>query len=184
MIVLGSPRAKGNSASLALRVADGVRKAGGTAQLLRLHGMDIRPCRACDTCQKKKNFRCVQNDQMRDVYPALRQSSALVIASPVYWFTISGQTKIFIDRLYAFIGPEGHGMEGKKVGIILTYQDADPLVSGAVNALRAFEDSFRFMKAPVAGMVYGTANAPGEIRKNRALMKKAFELGVSIAGPD
>jgi multimeric flavodoxin WrbA len=121
---------------------------------------------------------------MRDVYPALRESAAVVIASPVYWFTMAAQTKIFIDRLYAFIGPEGHGMEGKQIGIVLTYQDADPFSSGAVNALRAFQDSFRWMKAPIAGMVYGSANIPGEITKNRAVMKKAFELGVKVASPD
>ncbi|HVO39480.1 MAG TPA: flavodoxin family protein [Spirochaetia bacterium] len=180
LIVLGSPRARGNSATLGERVAAGVRTAGGNAELIRLHGMDLRPCRACDACQRNKDYRCVQRDGMRDVYHRLQEADALVIASPVYWFTMSAQTKLFMDRLYAFIGPQGHGMAGKKVGVVLTYQDADPLASGAVNAIYALRDAFGFMKAPLAGTVYGSANAAGEVRKNKALMDRAFELGRNI----
>lgn len=181
LVVLGSPRSKGNSAALAERVAQGIRKAGGQPQILRLHTMDVHPCRACDSCQRKKDFSCVQKDGMRSVYPALREAEALVIASPVYWFTMAAQTKIFMDRLYAFIGPDGHGMAGKRVGIVLTYMDTDPFTSGAVNALRSFQDSFAYMNAPITGMVYGSAGAPGEIRGNKAVMDQAFELGVKIA---
>jgi multimeric flavodoxin WrbA len=181
LIVLGSPRARGNSATLGERVAQGVRKAGGAPETIRLHGMDLRPCRACDACQRNKNFTCVQRDAMRGIYPRLREADALVIASPVYWFTMSAQTKLFMDRLYAFIGPDGHGMAGKRIGVVLTYQDVDPLASGAVNAIYAFRDAFGFMKAPIEGMVYGSANAAGEVRKNKALMSQAFELGMKIA---
>ena len=183
VIVLGSPRSKGNSTILGSRVAAGVRAAGGTVTVVRLHGMDLRPCRACNACQRRKNFSCAQDDQMKTVYPLLREATAVVIASPVYWFTMAAQTKLFMDRLYAFTGPDGHGMQGKQVGVILTYQDTDPFSSGAVNALRAFQDSFRFMKAPIAGMVYGSADAAGEIRRNRPLLKKAYELGVRMATP-
>lgn len=181
VVVLGSPRAKGNSTTLGLRVAQGVKKAGGSADVVRLHEMDLRPCRACDACRKKMNYTCVQNDRMRDVYPLLRQADAVVIASPVYWFTMAAQTKIFMDRLYAFTGAEGWGLKGKQIGIVLTYQDADPFGSGAVNALRAFQDAFAFMEAPIAGMVYGSADKPGDILRNKAVLKQAYELGVSLA---
>ena len=180
LIVLGSPRARGNSATLGERVAAGVRAAGGAAESIRLHGMDLRPCRACDACQRNKDYRCVQRDGMKDIYPRLQEADALVIASPVYWFTMSAQTKLFMDRLYAFIGPEGHGMAGKKIGIVLTYQDVDPLASGAVNAIYSLRDAFGFMKAPITGSVYGSANAAGEVRKNKTLMDQAFELGRSV----
>lgn len=182
VIVIGSPRQKGNSAALALKAAEGVRRAGGEPQVYRLADMDIRPCRACDTCQRKKNWSCVINDDMRLLYPALRKARGLVIASPVYWFTVTAQTKMFMDRLYAFSGPRGHGLKGKKVGVLLVYGDADPFSSGGVNALRMFQDAFRYIGAVVAGMVYGSANAPGEIAENKALMREAVELGRKVAG--
>jgi multimeric flavodoxin WrbA len=182
VITLGSPREKGNSSLLAMRAADGVRDAGGEPVIFGLHGMAIRPCRACDACQRNKDFRCLQVDDMAAVYAALRAADGLLIASPVYWFTLSAQTKLFMDRLYAFVGPSGHGLAGKRMGLALTYGDADPFSSGAVNALRTFQDAARYVGAPVAGMVYGTAGAAGEIAGNAALMQEAFELGRALAG--
>ena len=57
------------------------------------------------------------------------EAGSLLIASPVYWFTFSAQTKLFMDRLYAFVGPSGWGLAGKRIGIALTYADPDPFVS-------------------------------------------------------
>jgi multimeric flavodoxin WrbA len=124
----------------------------------------------------------VINDDMRLVYPAMRKARGLVISSPIYWFSVSAQTKIFIDRLYAFVGPKGHGLKGRRIGILLTYGDADPFTSGAVNAMRMFQDAFRYIHAPIEGMVYGSANEPGEVAKDKILMKEAFELGRKVAG--
>ncbi len=182
VITLGSPREKGNSATLARRAAEGVRDAGGEAVTFALHGMAIRPCRACDACQRNKDFRCLQVDDMAAVYAALREADGLLIASPVYWFTLSAQTKLFMDRLYAFVGPSGHGLAGKRIGIALTYGDADPFSSGGVNALRTCQDAFRFVGAPIVGMVYGSASKPGEIAANAGLMDEAFALGRALAG--
>jgi multimeric flavodoxin WrbA len=182
VIVIGSPRENGNSAALALQAADGVRKAGGEPQVFRIADMDLRPCRACDTCQKKKNYSCVINDDMRLLYPVLRRARGLLIASPVYWFSVSAQTKLFMDRLYAFVGPKGHGLKGRKMGVILIYGDVDPFTSGAVNALRMFQDSFAYIGAPVEGMVYGSANAAGEVNENKALLREAAALGRRLAG--
>ncbi len=184
VITLGSPREKGNSAMLAHRAADGVRDAGGQAVTFALHAMAIRPCRACDACQRNKDYRCLQVDDMAAVYAALREADGLLIASPVYWFTLSAQTKLFMDRLYAFVGPSGHGLAGKRIGIVLTYGDADPFSSGAVNALRTCQDAFRYVGAPIVGMVYGTANAAGEVAANTGLLDEAFALGKALAVSD
>jgi multimeric flavodoxin WrbA len=182
VITLGSPREKGNSTLLAQRAADGVREAGGEPVIFKLHTMAIRPCRGCDACQRNKDYRCVHPDDMAAVYAAMKEAGGLLIASPIYWFTLSAQTKLFMDRLYAFVGPSGHGLAGKRIGIVLTYGDADPFSSGAVNALRTCQDACRYIGAPIVGMVYGTANAAGEIAGNTGLMQEAFELGKALAG--
>jgi multimeric flavodoxin WrbA len=181
MIVIGSPRKNGNSAALALRAAAGARKAGAEVRVFRLHEMDIKPCRACDWCRRKKKFSCVIEDDMREVYPALRRAVGLAIASPIYWFTVSAQTKLFMDRLYAFVGPKGHGLKGKRIGIMLAYADEDPFISGAANALRTLQDCFRYVGAPIEGMVYGSAGPAGQIAENRELMRDAFALGARLA---
>jgi hypothetical protein len=63
----------------------------------------------------------------------------------------------------------------------LVYAAEDPFSSGAVNALRTFQDALSFIGAEIAGMVYGSAWKAGEVRKNRALMEEAYGLGKKLA---
>jgi multimeric flavodoxin WrbA len=183
LVLMGSPRKRGNSSSLAMEAVRGAKEDGAYVECHHLHEMNIRPCRACDYCRRGAARPCSQADDMQILYPKLKATDALLIAGPVYWFTIGAQTKLFMDRLYALGNEEGYGLRGKKIGIILTYADEDPFRSGAVNALRAFQDSFNYIGAEIAGMVYGAAAKAGEIRSNRTLMAKAFELGKALVQP-
>ncbi|MFA7462552.1 MAG: hypothetical protein WCY59_05330, partial [Anaerovoracaceae bacterium] len=65
----------------------------------------------------------------------------------------------------------------KRIAVAMSYGDRDPFVSGCVNALRAFQDAFRFTGSDLVGMVYGSALEPGEIEADGALMRKAEDLG-------
>jgi multimeric flavodoxin WrbA len=182
LVVIGSPRPKGNSAALAKQVAAGARSAGAEVETVFLHGMDIRPCKACDSCRKKLKKDCAIQDDMQDLYPKMKAAGGIVIASPIYWFTVSAQTKLFMDRWYALGGDSGHKLAGKKFGVVLTYADTDPFTSGAVNALRTFQDAFNYIGAELVGTVYGSAWKAGEIKKNKAVMDAAYALGRTIAG--
>jgi hypothetical protein len=71
---------------------------------------------------------------------------------------------------------------GKQIGIAMSYGDTDPFNSGCVNALRTFQDAFNYVDAKMVGMVYGSAEAPGEIKDNPDLMQRAEELGKKLAG--
>lgn len=181
MIAVGSPRKRGNSSTLAAQVAAGAKAGGAEVETFYLHGMNIKPCTACDGCRKKTHVDCVIKDDMQILYPKLRRADAIVVASPIYWFTFSAQTKLFMDRWYALGGDQGYALAGKKFAILLSYADADPFLSGAVNALRTFQDALRFIEGELVGMVYGSASKAGEIKKNRALMKEAYDLGRKIA---
>ncbi len=181
LVLTSSPRPKGNSTILAGEAARGAEEAGGEVKTFRLAKMTIGPCLGCDGCRKKGASGCVRKDDMRTLYEELRAADALLIASPVYWFTMSAQVKLFMDRLYAFGAEEYRPLKGKRVGIILTYGDADPFVSGAVNALRSFQDAFAYVGAPIVGMVYGSADKPGEARADKVLMKAARALGRKLA---
>ena len=181
MVVIGSPRKKGNSATLAKRVVDGAREAGAKVEIFFLQAMDIRACTACDACRKKLKKDCIIQDDMKGLYPKMKAADGIVIASPIYWFTVSAQTKLFMDRWYALGGDDGYALAGKKFGILLAYADADPFTSGAVSALRTFQDAFNYIGAEVVGTVYGSAWKAGEIKKNKALMDAAYELGKKMA---
>jgi len=180
IVVVGSPRKHGNSATLAEQVVAGAEAGGADVESFQLHEMGISPCTACDSCRDESAKDCVIDDQMKSLYPKLREADALVIASPIYWFTVSAQTKLFMDRCYALGGPEGHGLKGKQIGIVLTYADPDPFTSGAVNALRTLQDGFRYIGAHIVGMVYGSAWKAGEVRNDKDLMAKAYQLGEKL----
>jgi multimeric flavodoxin WrbA len=182
LVVMGSPRKEGNSSTLAMEAVRGASEEGAHVECHHLQEMEIRPCRACEYCRQPAAPRtCSQEDDMLGLYPQILAADAILISGPVYWFTIGAQTKLFMDRLYALGSQEGYGLRGKKIGIILTYADEDPFRSGAVNAIRAFQDAFNYVGAEIVEMVYGTGSKAGEVRNNLELMGKAVELGRLLA---
>jgi multimeric flavodoxin WrbA len=126
---------------------------------------------------------CVVDDDMQDVYSKVAKADALIIASPVYWFTMSAQTKIFMDRCFALYSEnnEKSRLYGKKIAIAMTYGDKDAFSSGCVNALRTFQDSYNFVGSDITGIVHGSAEEPGEIADNAELMQDAQTLGKKLA---
>lgn len=183
IVIKGSPRKFGNTAALADQVAEGARAKGAQVESYYLHGMDIQPCDACDSCQGGPDVGCIIEDDMQILYPKLREAHAIAIASPVYWFNVSAQTKMFIDRLYAMTGetPTDHALSGKRFGVLMVGEDNDPFDTGAVNGLRAFQDMFRYIDAEMVGYVFGSAGDPEEILKDKAVMAEAFALGERLA---
>jgi len=180
LVLLGSPRKKGNSALLAERIAKGAKSVGAKVETLFIHGMKIAPCNSCYACQKPDSKGCSINDDMQAVYKKLLEADAWVIASPVYWFTVSAQTKLWMDRCFALLPQAREAFEGKRIAIAMSYGDTDPFKSGCVNALRTFQDAFGYIQACIVGMVYGSAMEAGEIKNNEALMKEAEELGKQL----
>ena len=177
LVILGSPRKNGNSSTLAARISRGAKSAGAKVEILFLQDLKISPCQACYTCQKHDSKGCAIKDDMQKIYPKLIRADAWVIASPVYWFTMSAQTKTFMDRCYALSAYSKNPFVGKRIAIAMSYGDVDPVRSGCVNALRTFKDAFRYTRSKIVGMVYGSAMKAGEIANNEALMREAEELG-------
>jgi len=179
-ILKASPRAGSNSSRLADELAAGALQAGGAVKEFRLHAMDLRTCDGCDACQNPQGSGCVIDDDMQLIYPFLKQATAIVLATPVYWFTFTAQLKLAIDRFYALESPDGHGLKGKAMVLVLTYGDIDPYISGAVNAIRTFEDMCRYTGSPVAGILYGSASEPGEMDSKTELLAQARALGAKL----
>ncbi|MEJ2100323.1 MAG: flavodoxin family protein [Desulfobacterales bacterium] len=179
VVLLGSPRKKGNSAVLARQIIYGVESVGAKVETVYLNGLNIKPCQGCYACKKKNSTGCAVDDDMQTLYPKLVESDAWIIASPIYWFNMSAQTKIFMDRCFALWNenPEISRMNKKRVAIAISYGDSDPFNSGCVNALRSFQDAYRYAGMKIVGMVYGSADEPGEIASNAELMAQAEELG-------
>jgi multimeric flavodoxin WrbA len=181
LVLLGSPRRKGNSAILAEQIAKGAKAGKAKVETIFLHEKSIAPCKACMACQKKGSKGCAIRDDMQEIYPKLLEADGWVIASPVYWFNMSAQTKLFMDRCFGLPAYQKDPFRGKRIAIAMTYGDEDPFTSGCVNALRAFQDAYRYTESEIVGMVYGSAMDAGQIRANEKLLQEAFDLGKMLA---
>jgi multimeric flavodoxin WrbA len=181
VILLGSPRREGNSAALAEAIAEGA--AGASVELCYLQGMKIAPCNACEACHRPGAKGCVIRDDMQRLYPKLQEADAIVFASPIYWFTVSAQTKLVMDRCFALMDSDGrHAFAGKRIGLAFSFGGDDAFDSGCTNAIRMFQDAFRFIGAEITGIVYASAVGAGEIRSNKKIMADARDLGRRLAG--
>jgi len=184
LLILGSPRKNSNSSLLGEKIAEGAESLGAKVKSIVLQDYEIKPCKACEGCHgKKMKGECVIKDDMRKIYPLVQEADAYIFASPVYWFHYSGQLKLFIDRCYALFNPTtlASPFGGKPYALAFAYGASDPFEAGCVNAIRTFQDGFSgFLKARMAGAVYASAMEPGELKSDKEVLAKAFEVGVEL----
>nr|WP_288827080.1 flavodoxin family protein [uncultured Clostridium sp.] len=100
LVITGSPRKNGNTEIMASAFANAAKEAGHVVTVKKLSTLKVKPCLACTYCFSHDGV-CIQNDDMNSILTDLDQADMLVLASPVYWFDVSAQTKCFIDRMYA-----------------------------------------------------------------------------------
>ncbi len=96
LIFSGSPRKKGNTEILIENVVNGISEAGSTCEVVRLAEQKIHPCIGCGGCEKEGN--CVIDDDMQNLYKKIAVADRIIIASPIYFYGVTAQTKAFIDR--------------------------------------------------------------------------------------
>lgn len=121
MVVFGSPRHSGNSAFLGREFINSVTRQDPTASIseVELQKLHIGGCLGCDTC-KRNGGHCIQQDDMQPLYEAFQKADTVAFVSPVYWWGISAQLKLFIDRLYQF---DLSVYKGKKLYAIIVGAD-------------------------------------------------------------
>lgn len=178
-IILSSPRKGANSTALAESIGAGLKEAGVNVVNVDLSSLDIKPCLACESCQRNGG-KCSLLDGMQVVYPHVKEADILVLASPVYWFNMSGQLKTFLDRCFAIALTGEKPFSQKVIAATLAYGDADPYVSGAVNAIRTFQDICAYTGATWGGCVYGAAMERDKLSHDEGLLTRARELGRSL----
>ena len=131
LILQGSPRTNGNTAWMAEEYRKAAEAAGHTVTLVDVAHKKIAGCMACEYCHGKGNGACVQKDDMQELYPLLAEAEVLVLAAPIYYFTLSAQIQAPIQRIYNMNKP------GKLKKTALLMSSYSPGVyDGAVNEYR------------------------------------------------
>ena len=112
VVLNGSPRSKGNTSALVREFTRGAEEAGHTVTEFFLDGMDIHGCKGCFGGHSNRACPCVQQDGMAQIYPAVRESDVVVLATPLYYWNMSGQLRTAVDRLFALEEGDGNLLRG------------------------------------------------------------------------
>ncbi len=102
--LIGSPRQKSNSATIAARFAETAASLGAEVETVVLNDLTYRGCQGCLAC-KTISEKCVLKDDLAKVLESLKEADVIVLATPVYCSDVPGQVKCFLDRTYSYMKP-------------------------------------------------------------------------------
>lgn len=172
LILSSSPRRGGNSDTLCDEFMQGAIESGHRVEKVFLRDKTIHPCTGCGVCSQYKKP-CPQKDDAAEIIGKMLAADVIVMATPVYFYTVCGQMKTLIDRCCARYTE----MTDKEFYFILTAaEESIPMMERTVECFRGFLDC---LEGPVErGVVYGVgAWHVGEIESSPA-MQEAYELGL------
>lgn len=118
--VAGSPRSTGNSTTLLNEILEIARDKGLDTEEIMLNDLHFKGCQACLGCVEEGE--CVQADELQAVYVKLNQAKAWVFSAPILFDGVSGQMKLFLDRLYSLINARTKLPGTHRAALILTYE--------------------------------------------------------------
>lgn len=170
LILSSSPRQGGNSDLLCDRFMAGAQEAGHMVEKVRIAEKDINYCTGCGACFSQGA--CVQADDMAVLLEKLAAADVVVMATPVYFYTMCGQMKTFIDR----VCPAYRSIKDKDMYFILAAAETNlAAMERTIEGFRGFTSCLSGIREK--GVVYGVgAWHMGDIKKSPA-MQQAFELG-------
>lgn len=174
LIISASPRKGGNSDTLCNQFMKGAMDAGHQVEKIRLSEHKINYCLGCGVCNK--THQCIQKDDMSDLLNKMVESDVIVMATPVYFYTMNGQMKTFIDRTV----PRYTEISHKDFYFILAAADTDmSMMQKTIEAFRGFSADC-LEDAHEKGIIYGLgAWQIGEIQGTHA-MDEAYQMGKNI----
>lgn len=173
LILSSSPRRNGNSDLLCDRFLEGAKSSGHTVEKIFIKDKNINYCTGCSSCSMGKS--CPQKDDMPEILEKMINADVIVMATPVYFYTMCGQMKTFIDRTCA----RYQEISNKDFYFILSAAVEDKsALERTVDAFRGFTDCLENPREK--GIIYGVgAWKVGEIKETHA-MDEAYKMGQEI----
>lgn len=174
LIISSSPRKGGNSETLAASFAKGAGEVGHKVETIYLREKKYGFCKGCLACLKAGH--CVIGDDAVEIAARMHDADVLVFATPVYYYSVSGQLKTMLDRAnplfdsdYAFT---------KAYLLAAAAEDGEETVEGTVKAVQGWVDCFE--RCELVGTVFaGGVNGVGDIAGHPAL-EKAYQMGKEV----
>jgi len=163
---------KGSNSEILLdRTLAAAREAGAETELLKLLDASVAPCDGCYACSKSGI--CHIKDDMQEWLVKIDQADAVVFSTPVYFWTVPGQTKVVMDRLYPLY------MLGKlanKVGAVIATASS----MGHTGVWQVFNNFFCACHMLAADFVYAYGREKGDVRRDKHAWHASWELGHEV----
>lgn len=179
VVISSSPRRNGNSEILADQFIKGAKEAGHQVEKVILRQYKMQPCLACEYCRQHDN-QCIQKDDVNEIIDKIIKADVFVFATPIYFYSLSAQLKILIDRMFAREYEIRESTKRKKAYLILTSGTKDiKQTVGTVESFRGFIKVLRTVDE--GGIIYGL----GAFLKGDALhhlaYQQAYEQGKNLS---
>ena len=174
LILSGSPRKGGNSDLLCDEFMRGAKESGNNVTKINVASKKIVPCHACYYCGEHGG-ECIYKDDMAEVLQTMIDADVLVLASPVYFYSIDAQLKAVIDRTVA----RWLEVKDKEFYYIMTAADEDKSsMETTLACFRGYADCVNGAKE--MGVIYGTGVYEKGKVLNTPAMAQAYEMGKNV----
>lgn len=175
LVISSSPRRGGNSDTLCDKFIQGAISAGNKAEKVFLRDKSIHPCLGCGYCSTNDYSECAKADDMTEILKKMIEADVIVFSTPVYFYTMSGQLKIFIDRMCGCYTK----IVNKEFYYIMAAADGSP--DAAQIVLSEFKGLMACLTgAREKGYLFAHGVWHKDDVKNTTFPQKAFEMGENI----
>ncbi len=174
--IVGSPRKNGNTEILTRHTLKAIEEEGLDTELIRLAGLDIRPCDACMVCRNEE--RCPIDDDLLPIYNKMKAADAIILASPVYFGSATAQIKALMDRV-GYIALRGRAFAGKVGGPLVVARRA-----GQNFTFAQIMYWFHILGFFMPGSTYWNiafGREKGEVSEDEEGLRTAWNFGKNIA---
>ena len=177
----GSPRSGGNTELLLNEALKPLQEAGHDIVLFTLNTMDFKPCQDCGGCTETGI--CILEDAMTGIYSAIREADRIILASPIFFYSLSAQAKAMVDRCQSFwcekyllkktipAGPQGR----KGLLLLVGGMKKDECRITAEATAKGFFRTVSVLHHDT--LFFGGVDAKGDIQKHPTALKEAYEAG-------
>lgn len=173
LVISGSPRKGGNSDILCNEFIKGATEAGNDVYKIFLGDKKFNFCTGCYAC--KKTGKCIQKDDMSEILEKIMDADVILMATPVYFYTMDGQMKTLIDRTV----PKYMKLKNKDIYFIATAADGNTsALNRTIEGFRGFMDCYEGLVEKGVILAAGVWNI-GDV-KNTKYMDNAYEMGQKV----
>ena len=174
LVLQGSPHQNGASNLLANQFIRGARESGHNIEILDAAHMELHPCLGCGRCGMDGS--CIHRDDNHIIRDALLSADMAVFVTPIYYFGMSAQLKMVIDRFYSYTIKLSH--RHLKTALITASWDDDEDVMPYT--AEHYKKLCRYMNFKNCGMILGLGCGTPELAERSIYMQRAYEFGKSI----